>query len=106
MPLIRRGSSTRLVGWPIYFGFALIVVTFDTSTFLHFRRRILDRINDVSVTGAATQVPLDRVGDLVTGRLGVALEQLHPGEDHARGAVTALQAVTLPEPFLHRVQRA
>ena len=58
------------------------------------------------IPSAAAQVPLDAVRDLLAARFGIALEQLQSGHDHTRRAVTALQSVTLPEPFLHRMQLA
>jgi hypothetical protein len=46
------------------------------------------------------------VPDLVLGRLGIALEELRRGHDHARRAEPALQPVLLPEGVLDRVQLA
>ena len=63
-----------------------------------------DRDDDVLVPGAATEVALDRVADLVVGRIRVTVEQVDGGHDHARRAEAALQAVLLPEGRLHRME--
>src|SRR3990170_8349197 len=60
--------------------------------------------NDVLVPGAPAEVALDGVPDLVIGRIGVALEQVDRGHDHARRAEPALEAVLLPECVLHRME--
>ena len=82
--------------------------THQQSPFLlrHFLRRILNRVNDVRVTGAPAQVAFQRVSDLFTGRFGIALEQLRAGQDHTGSAIATLQAVAVPKTLLHRVQLA
>src|SRR5207249_774898 len=82
--------------------------THQRSPFLlrHFLRRILNRVNDVRITGAAAQVAFQRVRDLFARWLGIALEQLRAGQDHAGSAIAALQAVALPKSLLHRMQYA
>ena len=56
------------------------------------------------VAGAPAQVPLDSVPDLVLGRVVVFSEESCGRHDHARGAETALKAMTFPETLLHRVK--
>ena len=46
------------------------------------------------------------MANLLLGRLGIALQHLVRGHDHAGGTEAALQAVLLPEPLLDRVQVA
>jgi hypothetical protein len=58
----------------------------------------------MSVAGAATKVAFDAVSDFFAGWLRICSQQLHTGHDHAGSAVTALEAMTFPEAFLHPVQ--
>ncbi len=60
--------------------------------------------DDVLVARAAAVVALDRVADLVVGRIGVVGQQVGGRHDHARGAEAALEAVLLPEGGLERMQ--
>ena len=64
-----------------------------------------DRLHDVLVAGAAAEVALEPVADLVLGGVRVLAQQVEAGHDHARGAVAALQPVGLVERLLQRVQR-
>ncbi len=66
-------------------------------------RRVLDRLDDVLVPGAAAEVAFQGVADLGFGRIRVAVEERVRGHDHAWGAVAALQTVHLPEAHLDRV---
>src|SRR5215218_3216397 len=59
---------------------------------LHRRRSLADGGHDVVVTGAPTEVALERVPDLAIGRLRVPIEQVGGRHDHARGAEAALEA--------------
>jgi hypothetical protein len=56
------------------------------------------------VTGASAQITLDGMRDVLARRRRIALQQLHPRQDHAGRAITALQTVAFPESFLHRMQ--
>src|SRR5206468_5072777 len=80
----------------------------ERSPFLpgHFLRRILNRVDDVRITGAAAQVAFQCVRDLFARWLWIALEQLRAGQDHAGSAIAALQAVALPKTLLHGMQLA
>ena len=66
----------------------------------------MNRGDDVLVTGAATQIAVERVADLSVRRLRVLGEQVGGGHDHAGRAEAALQPVLFPEGLLQRVQRA
>src|SRR4029077_2544261 len=57
-------------------------------------------------TSATAQIAFEAVTDLFFGGLRVTLQQLIRGHDHARRAEAALQAMLVPEGFLHRVQLA
>src|SRR2546423_7279304 len=65
-----------------------------------------DGLDDVHVTGAAAEVALEALADLVVGRARVLLQQVRGGHDEAWRAVAALEAVLVPERLLDRVQRA
>ena len=64
------------------------------------------RIHDVLVSGAAAQVAVEAMTDLLIGRVGVAIEDLLGGHDHAWSAEAALQTVLIPERFLDLVELA
>jgi hypothetical protein len=46
------------------------------------------------------------MGDFLAAGAGIVLQELSPGQDHAGGAIAALQGVAFPESFLHRMQLA
>jgi len=60
----------------------------------------------VRIAGAAAEIAIEAVSDLVAGGLGTLAEEFDAGHDHPGRAVTALQAVTFPKRFLHRMQAA
>ena len=62
--------------------------------------------DDVVVAGAAAEVALEPVADLLLGRVRVLLQQRDRRHDEARRAEAALQRVLLVERLLHRVQLA
>ena len=70
----------------------------------HLLCRRINRVDDVRVAGATTKVAFNAVSDLLACRLGIALQKLHPGQNHSRRAITALQPVTFPKALLHRMQ--
>src|SRR4051812_48667133 len=72
----------------------------------HRRGGLADGGDDVVVPRAAADVALDRVPDLVVGRVGVAGEEVGGRHDHARRAEAALEAVLRPEALLERMERA
>src|SRR5438309_8095903 len=72
----------------------------------HRGRRGRDRLDDVHVPGAAAEVALQALPDVVLGRGRVLLEKVGGRHDEAGGAVAALQAVLIPESLLDRMQRA
>ena len=63
-----------------------------------------DGVDDVLIAGAAAEISLQRVPDLLLGGVGVLREQIDRGEDHAGRAEAALQPVLLPERLLQRMQ--
>ena len=70
-----------------------------------FRRRS-HRVHDVLISGAAAQVAVQAVPDLLLAGIGIALQDLLGDHDHARRTETALQSVLVPEGFLDLVQLA
>src|SRR5437868_15369143 len=83
LPVTSRGSSRRLMLLPK-----------SVSPMMSPRLRgLLHRLHDVGVPGAAADVALEPGADLGLARIGVALEQVAGGDDHARRAEAALQAV-------------
>ena len=71
---------------------------------LQLLRRVLNRLDDLVVAGAAAEVAGDAPADLFFGRVGVLLEQVLGAHDHARRAIAALQAVLLPEALLQGME--
>src|SRR5262245_59229231 len=70
----------------------------------HLLRCVLDRLDDVVVTGAATEVALEEVADLGLARTLVPLEELVGRHDHPGRAEAALEPVLLPEGVLDRME--
>src|ERR671937_328139 len=101
-PVIRRGSSTRLMRAPM----TLVVVASSTWVVMTSpHRRRVDGLDDVLVAGAAAEVALEPAPDLpIRQPVAVRAEQLDAGHDHARRAKPALERVTLPERLLQRMQ--
>src|SRR5256885_9796488 len=56
------------------------------------------------IARATAQVSFQAVPDLVARRIRIAIDDLGGRHDHSRRAVTALQAVLLPESLLHRME--
>src|SRR5262245_8985874 len=102
---MNRGSSLRLMEWPIPPTSAVVrgsIVPPSTQPC----GGVLNRFHEVHVASAAAQIARDRMADLGLGRVRVATEQRDARHHHARRAVPALQSVLLPESFLNRVQLA
>src|SRR6185503_3017352 len=66
----------------------------------------LDRLDDVVVAGAAADVAVEALADVLLAGLRVVGEELHRRHHHPRRAETALETVTLAKRRLHRVQLA
>ncbi len=78
---------------------------FDLRRSAHPRHRP-DRVDDVLVAGAAADVALERVADLVLARARILGEQAHRREHHPARAVAALKRVMRVEALLQRMERA
>src|SRR6185312_10824764 len=65
-----------------------------------------DGPDDVLVPGAAAQVAVDALADLLLGRRRIVLQQVDRRHDHARRAEAALERVPVVERLLNRMQRA
>src|SRR5512142_118579 len=105
---MKRASSLRLTLWPMP---PISTATLLTSRgdrlrlrLAHGGARVLDRLHDVHVAGAAAEVPRDRLADLLFRRIRVRLEQCDARHHHPRRAEPALKAVLLVEALLHGVQ--
>src|SRR6478752_7457850 len=107
---MKRGSSTRLIRAPRTSGAVSVVISSLPGLRGHRHAGpdglgcMADRRADVLVAGAAAEVALDGVPDLVVRRIRVVLEEVDRGHDHPGGAEPALEAVLLPERGLHRVE--
>src|SRR5919106_7006674 len=67
---------------------------------------ILDGTDDVVISGATAQVPLDAVSDLGLRRVVILLEKRHGRHDHPGSAESALETVAFPESLLDGVKLA
>jgi hypothetical protein len=65
-----------------------------------------DRLDDILVTGASTQISLELGAYGFFVGIGMALHEIDCGEHHAGRTKTALQSVAVLERGLHRVQLA
>jgi hypothetical protein len=65
-----------------------------------------DRVDNVLISGAAAEIALQAVANLLVGRVGVPRQNLFGAEDHAGCTETALKTVLVPERFLHGVEFA
>src|SRR5690554_2734768 len=64
----------------------------------------LNRSDNVVIASAATDVSLQTLSNLFFSRLGVILQEIGGGQNHARSAVAALETMFFPESLLQRVQ--
>src|SRR5213594_1887949 len=105
MPLTRRGSSTRLILRPTY-GVVVVSATghLRSLALRLLKGRLRDGVDDVRIPGAATQIAVQAVRDLLAARRAILAEQVHGGHDHPGRAEAALQAVAVPEALLNRMQ--
>src|SRR6188508_1956444 len=69
-----------------------------------FSGGLLDRLDDVHVARATTEVAADALADLRFVRVGVLGEEPGRLHDHPRRAEAALQAVLIPERLLERMK--
>src|ERR1700694_3160975 len=70
----------------------------------HRLRGGLHRLDDVHVAGTAAQVAFQASANLVFGRVWILVQEIRGGHDETGCAVSALQAVLVPESLLERVQ--
>src|SRR5207244_930872 len=62
--------------------------------------RVLHRLDDLHVAGAAADVAAERLADFVLARAGIAAQQPGRRHDEAGRAIAALRAELLVEPAL------
>ena len=70
----------------------------------HCLCRVLDRVDDVLITGTAAEISVKSVADFILGGLRVPHQQLVRDKNHSRSAETALQPVTFPKGLLNRME--
>src|SRR5687767_1863330 len=75
-----------------------------SAPFPHRARGRLDGGDDADVAGAPADAARELLADLVLARARVALQQVERGEQEARCAEPALQAVLVLERALHGVE--
>src|SRR3989442_970409 len=65
---------------------------------------ILDSTHNVLIAGTAADIALEPLANLGLGWIGIVLEYLVRGHNHAGSTEATLQAMLFPETFLQRVQ--
>src|ERR1051326_4260457 len=84
-----------------------VCVAITSARRRRLRGGLLDRLDDVLVPGAAAEVALEAVPDLLLRQLvAVRGDERGRRHNHARRAEAALKGMPLPERLLHRVQLA
>src|SRR2546429_7668209 len=68
--------------------------------------RVLDRLHDVHVAGAAAEIAGDGLTDLELARVRIRGQKCRRGDHHPGGAEAALEAVLLVESLLYGVELA
>src|ERR1041384_2896918 len=103
-----RGSSRRLIPLPT----SVAIFAPPPSGrgrgrgLAHGGGRGADRLDDVLVAGAAAEVALQGVADLLLVRRGVRSQEIRGPHDDPRGADPPLETHHPPEPVLERLQCA
>src|SRR6266566_978002 len=105
-PRMKRASSLRLTLWPMPPISIATDLGLPFSGLAHRSRRVVDRLDDIHVTGAAAKVPRDRLAYLELRRLLVRREEGDGGHHHSGSAEATLQTVLLVEAFLDRMELA
>src|SRR5215469_13916457 len=101
IPVISRGSSQRRMPRPTkVWGLIVVVAMLRTP----LSRGRFHGVHDVLIPGAAAEVPLEAVPDLLFGGARVIGKELPRCEDHAGRAEATLQPVLVPESFLQGIE--
>src|SRR5215468_4885141 len=103
---MKRGSSLRFIECPMPPTCGLVLGAFIASLPGQPLGRVPDRLHDVDVPGAATEVAGDGLANLRLARVRISREERAAGHHHAGRAVAALEPVLLPEALLHRMELA
>src|SRR5687768_18508399 len=67
---------------------------------------ILDCVDDMGIAGAPAEIAFEPAHNFFARRFRMTIQDLDSGQDHARGAIPALQSMAFPEAALDRVQLA
>src|SRR5262245_64086596 len=100
-PVMSLGSSLRSFGAPMFRGCSVVAISPPLAL-----RDGRDGLHDVVVTGAAAEVALEAVADVLLGRPRVLVQEADRRHDHPGRAEAALEPVILLEGRLHRVHLA
>src|SRR5439155_10569839 len=102
---MKRASSLRLTLWPMP-PISTAIWGLPSRGLARLSSRVLDRLHDVHVTGAAAEVAGDGLTDLELARVRIRGQKCRRGDHHPWGAEAALESVLLVESLLHRVELA
>src|SRR6516225_402553 len=105
VPVMSRGSSRRRMRLPTNVS-VLVVVAIPGLLLSGAGCGGFHCVDDVLVSGAAADVALEPVANLLFAGSGVTVDNLLGGHDHPRSAESALEAVLVPEGFLYRIELA
>src|SRR5205823_10814104 len=100
---MKRASSLRLTLWPMP-PISTAIWGLPSRGLARLSSRVLDRLHDVHVTGAAAEVAGDGLTDLELARVRIRGQKCRRGDHHPWGAEAALEAVLLVECLLYRVE--
>src|SRR5215475_2888127 len=103
---MKRGSSLRFIECPMPPICGLVLGVCIASLPGQPLGRVPDRLHDVDVPGAATEVAGDGLANLRLARVRISREERAAGHHHAGRAVAALEPVLLPEALLQRMELA
>src|SRR5262245_3092140 len=105
-PWTRRLSSLRGMLWPAQPRLVSVGSTTRarSSVVSGISGRPFDRLDDVHIARAATDVALDRLANFRLARARVGIEEVLRGHQHPGRAVAALEGVRVAECLLERVE--
>src|SRR5437764_7976446 len=102
---MKRASSLRLTLWPMP-PISTAIWGLPSRGLARLSSRVLDRLHDVHVTGAAAEIAGDGLTDLELARVRIRGQKCRRGDHHPGRAEAALEAVLLVESLLYGVKLA